>query len=152
MRPRELAVMQKTFLPAALLLVLASCGGVTRLSYADSGSQVDLDTGDRIEVSLESNPGTGYRWDPTVVPDMLVLRSDEYVEPDTDLVGVPGIRVLTYQAADEGAGILRFEYVRPFEELPVPQRVAVYLVIVDEAMWPPEPPETAPGTSSATAP
>ncbi|MGD2060889.1 MAG: protease inhibitor I42 family protein [Acidimicrobiia bacterium] len=137
-----------------IVFIVAGCGGgtVRALSEADSGSEVEVPVGAVLEVTLEENPSTGYRWETMSLPDMIELVADEYLEPDTDLVGAPGTRVLRFEAVTENAGILRLEYVRSFEEAPVPERVVEYVVIVGNAVWPPEPTDSTPGTSTATAP
>lgn len=135
-------------------LLLTACGGdaVRDLTEDDSGSEVAVSLGDVIEISLEENPSTGYRWEVVSPPEMIELTSDEYLEPDTDAVGAPGERLLTYEAIADGAGILRLEYIRPFDDPPVAERVVEYVVIVGDAVWPPVPTGSAPGTSTATAP
>lgn len=142
---------------AVILLLASTLAGCARVSSralteADTGARVEVSVGDVIEVSLEESPSTGYRWETVVVPDMLELVGDTYVEPDTDLVGVAGARVLRFQAVGDHAGVLRLEYTRPFEELPVPERVVEYIVVVGDAPWPPAPGGSAPGTSTATVP
>ena len=113
-----------------------------------------MTTGDSLEVRAASNPTTGYSW--TVhadgLPPMLEHTGTDYRAPDSDLVGAPGTEVLRFEARQAGAGILRLEYVRPFEDQSVPERIVEYLVRVDEAPWPPEPTPEPPGTSTETAP
>lgn len=122
------------------------------LTDADSGSEVVVDVGDVIEVKLEENPSTGYRWEVVSVLEMIELTGDEYLEPDTDAVGAPGTRVLRFEATAEDAGVLRIEYIRSFDDPPVPERVVEYIFIVGDAVWPPVPTGSSPGTSTATAP
>jgi hypothetical protein len=45
--------------------------------------------------------------------------------------------VFTFAAVGEGAGILRLEYVRSFDDPPVPERIVEFIVRVDGAAWPP---------------
>lgn len=132
-------------------LLIAACGGgtVRELTESDSGSEIATSIGDVLEVELEENPSTGYRWEVVSSPDMLELTADDYLPPDTDTVGAPGTRRLSYETVAEGAGILRLEYIRPFDDPPVPERVVEYIVVVGDAVWPPASGVT-PGTSTAT--
>lgn len=137
-----------------LFLAVGACGETTKvLTDADSTNEVLLDSGEQFEVRLESNPGTGYSWviaDELVVPVTLV--EERYEEPDTDLVGAPGEQVFVFEAGEEDAGILRLEYIRPFDDPIVPERVVEYIIRVDGAPWPPVDAGTPPSTSTASTP
>lgn len=134
-------------------LGLASCGGDTTHSLASeqSGGQLAVDSGDVIEVTLESNASTGYGWQITAMPEFVELSGDEYVAADSDLVGAPGTHVFTFQVIEAGAGILRLDYTRLFDDPPVPERVAEYIIVADDAAWPPETTGPPPVTGTATA-
>lgn len=140
----------------AVVFAAASCGGgdagVVTLTADDNLGEVDVGMGATIEVELESNASTGHRWEPAPLPDVLELVDDRYLEPDTDLVGAPGAQVVSFEVVAEGAGILRLEYVRPFDDPPVPEQVVEFVVRVDGAPWPPADPGPAPSTATAQAP
>lgn len=147
---------------AVLMLVAASCGsesgsgsdqdggGATvTLTEAESTSEVSVETGDRIEVRLESNPSTGFGWvvdDPTA-GGLARLESSSFEEPsDPELVGAPGTEVFVFEIIQPGAAVLRLQYVRPFDDPIVPEKIVEYIVRVDGAAWPPagvEPPDTS---------
>lgn len=137
-----------------MALLVASCGGggTHRLTESDSLSEVDVEVGDIIEVSLEENQTTGYGWELSSPPDMLELVSDEYVAPESDQVGAPGTRGLRFEVISEDAGILRLEYIRPFDDPPVAERIVEYIVVAGDAIWPPLPTGSSPPTSTATSP
>lgn len=60
------------FLAVLVPASLSCSGGKTHeLTDLDSGSRVAVARGDLVEESLESNPSTGYRWDPVTVPAAL---------------------------------------------------------------------------------
>lgn len=140
--------MPRYWLIAVLVLLLTlACGGgaeTLQLTEADNLGQFSVDSGDTVEVTLEENSSTRYMWNPVVIPEMLTLDSDEYFEPDSDLVGAPGSHVFVLEASEKGAGIVRLEYIRPFDDPIVPQRVVEYIVIVDDAQWPSKGPDRAP--------
>lgn len=119
-----------------LLAALASCGGDaarTVLDASDSGSEVLLDTGDQFQVDLESNPSTGYSWnlDLRSAANIVTLQSSGYSPAVTEQVGAPGIETFVFEATEPGAAIIRLEYVRPFDELPIPERIVEFIVRVD---------------------
>jgi inhibitor of cysteine peptidase len=141
-----------------MLTMVGSCASESDLTLTESDhlSEVNVETGDTFEVRLESNPSTGYAWEvaDTATEAFLDLLSRGYEEPTQEnLVGAPGTEVFEFEAVETGAGILRLEYIRSFEDLPVAAKVIEYTVIVDDAPWPPDPGDTpTPSTSTETAP
>ena len=137
-------------------LILSACGdaGTRTLTEADNLDEVLVESGAELEIRLESNQTAGFHWviDAISMPEVLTLRDDRYEDPETTLVGAPGTQVITLEAAEEGAGILRLEYVRPFDDPPIPERVIEYIIRVDGAPWLPQDPDTPTSTSTATAP
>ena len=140
---------------AALLSAATACGdddGTQVLTDADIGAEIEVGAGDQFEIRLDSNPSTGYSWEVAemTTPDLVVLERRTHVAADTDLVGAAGTDVFVFTAVG-GAGILRLEYIRSFDDPIVPERVAEFIVIVDGADWPPAA-GTAPSTDTAVAP
>lgn len=146
-------------LAAALLAIVATAsacsgGSSERAVYddGDAGSEILVDAGEQFEIRLESNPSTGYLWALAVDTDrsVLELRSQDHESATTDRVGASGHDVFVFEAVS-GATMLRLEYVRPFDDPVIAERVAEYLVRVDAAPWPPRTVD-APSTATATAP
>jgi predicted secreted protein len=140
---------------AALMAAVAACGdddGTQVLTDADIGSEIDVDGGERFEIRLESNPSTGYAWELSemTTPDLVVLESRTHVPADSDLVGASGTDVFVFTAV-RGAGVLRLEYVRSFDDPVVAERVAEFVVRVDDAEWPPAG-GSLPATTTTSAP
>lgn len=139
-----------------VVLVAVGCGSGGRpnlvLSEADSGRQVRVEAGQQIEVRLESNPTTGYRWEIAGEAELrsVELRTRSYEEPESDLVGAAGEEVFVFEAIGD-AEVVRLEYVRRFDDPVVPERVVDYIIRVDDAPWPPENVDP-PVTSSVIAP
>lgn len=101
------------------LFVLAGCNGGSdiQLSQKDSGRTVEAAVGDRIVVTLESNPTTGYSWSAkqgSPTGGVVDLVSKDY-DRESDAVGAGGLEKWTYEAVKVGTTKLELEYVRPFE-------------------------------------
>jgi inhibitor of cysteine peptidase len=112
---------------AALLAACGDDGGTTVvLDATDSLSAVSLDVGDQLDVSLEANPTTGYSWELGPLPDGLELVSSDFEEPGGSLVGASGTQLFVFDVVGAGSGILRFEYVRVFEDPIVAEEVVEY--------------------------
>ncbi len=108
---------------------------------------------EEFEVRLESNPSTGYGWiiADGSLPVALGLVADGFEPAETGLVGTSGTQWFHLEAVERGAGVLRLEYVRPFDEPVIPLRVVEYVIRVEGAEWPPTS-VTLPSTATATAP
>lgn len=109
-------------------------GGVQVVTDDEIGSEIEVSAGEQFEVRLESTPSTGYSWQLSemTTPGLVELESRTHVAADTDLVGAAGTDVFVFTAVS-GAGILRLEYVRSFDDPIVPERVAEFVVRVDDA-------------------
>jgi len=146
--------MKRWIVVALGLGVLAiACGDeVDRVSVtgADSGEEIEVAVDDRFEVRLESNPSTGYGWVIASQPDAIETVSNDFDEPDGELVGAAGTEIHVFRAAEPGAGVLRFEYVRRFDDPVVPERIVEFIVRVGGADWPPDNPGVR-NVSTATA-
>lgn len=117
---------------AALLAACGDDGGTTvELGATDSLSEVSLDVGDQLSVSLEANPTTGYSWELGPLPDGLQLVSSEFEEPGGSLVGASGMQRFVFDAVGSGNGILRFEYVRVFDDPVIAERIVEYVLAID---------------------
>ena len=141
-----------------LLFGVAACGGGEDagrrvVTDADSTSEVLVGVGDGLEVRLPSNPTTGYSWRVEPPPTAVELQSSSFEEAEIvdDRVGVGGTEVFVFDVVAAGAEILRLEYIRPFDDPVVPERIVEYIVRVDNAPWPPTD-VSPPATATATAP
>ena len=128
-----------------VLPALTACGGDADrvvVTDADSGSELTVSSGDEVEVRLESNPSTGYSWqlDTRTIDSFADVRSSDYeaTGDDGDRVGSAGTEVFIIEITGRGAGVLRLEYLRPFDELPIPERIVEYIIRADGAPWPPD--------------
>jgi inhibitor of cysteine peptidase len=85
------------------------------------GRLVELKVGEMIEITLNENVSTGYRW---ILP--LKLRSKwrptlrqvkETPQARSTQPGTPGVRCLYFEALREGKGEVQLEYRRSWEAL-----------------------------------
>ena len=119
----------------AAAVLLGACGddgGTTvELDDTDSLSEVSLDVGDQLSVSLEANPTTGYSWELGPLPDGLQLVSSDFEEPGGSLVGAPGMQLFVFDVVGLGSGILRLEYVRVFDDPVIAEKIVEYVLTID---------------------
>lgn len=118
----------------AAIALFGACGddgGTTvELDAADSLSEVSLDVGDQLDVKLEANPTTGYSWESGPLPEGLELVSSEFEEPGGSLVGAAGTQVFVFDVVGPGNGILRFEYVRVFDDPVIAEKIVEYVLTI----------------------
>jgi inhibitor of cysteine peptidase len=117
----------------AAVLLAASCGDgpdrVIGLDGDDSGAAITMSAGDRIAVSLEANPSTGYTWE-VVASDDAVLRQigdPEYLA-GSELFGAPGRMTFSFECAQPGITKLTLVYHRPWESV---EPLRTFTVTVD---------------------
>jgi inhibitor of cysteine peptidase len=90
------------------------------LGAEDNGEQVQLASGQVLEVTLESNPTTGYSWevsdvDGTVLSQVGEAEFQEAPKESEEMVGVGGTETFRFSAA-AGETTLTLVYHRPWEE------------------------------------
>jgi len=102
--------------------MLAACAEETKpvvYTEADSGSTIEVATGDSVAVCLQENPSTGYSWREEHT-EGVELISDLFMEPSPSpspgMVGVPGTREFVFRAATAGTQTVSAVYARPWEE------------------------------------
>jgi inhibitor of cysteine peptidase len=92
------------------------------LDLHSSGQTVTVTPGDRLEIRLEENPTTGFRWcvegDKTGV---LNLEHDAFIHPVSRISGAGGTRKFIFIVAKQGHAMLRVSYRRSWEKRKPPQ-------------------------------
>lgn len=87
------------------------------LSEADDGSAITVDAGERIRITLLSNPTTGFSWqlvgEPS--PAVLALTHAPIFVPESELLGASGTETFVFTAIGPGTTSVSLEYARPFE-------------------------------------
>ncbi|KAF5412857.1 MAG: hypothetical protein C5S43_01225 [Candidatus Methanocomedens sp.] len=78
------------------------------------GASMELKTGDTFYVKLNENPTTGFSWKMNTT-DGLAVVSDEYIAPDTELVGAGGVHEWEIQAVATGTQKVTAVYMRSWE-------------------------------------
>ena len=112
----------------------AACtGGSNNLSVDSSysGKQVELSVGQSLVVTLDSNATTGYSWSLVQNSDDSVLSKtgDEYVAPQTTLVGAGGKEEWTFKALKKGTSTISMGYSRPWESTPPVETFGLTVVV-----------------------
>lgn len=84
----------------------------------DSGSTVNAIRGDKLIIMLKENPSTGYSWNLSASPGLLLLN-DSYEEniDNKELVGAGGIHKWMFEVTEEEVQNISAVYMRPWENI-----------------------------------
>ncbi len=88
--------------------------------------------GTTFQVTLKSNPTTGYSWRLGAKPDkrLVTLQGSKFIAPQTKLVGAGGTEIWTFKALKRGKTKLSLEYARPWEKNIKPVETRLYEVVI----------------------
>jgi inhibitor of cysteine peptidase len=111
------------YLMLALSLVIVSAVactdqlGAVDLTAGNNGASVEVTSGQVMNIKLESNVTTGYKWTLVDEPQPAIVRllSSRYDAPVAGGVGAGGNEVWQFQAVGRGTTSLKLAYARSFE-------------------------------------
>ncbi len=129
--------MKRLVVLAFVLVLLTACADTPNtidLDSANNGVSLETAVGQTIDITLDSNVTTGYKWNLVGEPDTQVLKllSSQYVEPPTSnppVVGAGGKEVWKFQTVGRGTTSLKLAYFRPFDPSQVAQEFSATIVV-----------------------
>ena len=88
--------------------------------------------GQEFEITLPSNPTTGYRWAIDQAPDARLVRvlKSYYKRSDSKLMGAGGNMTWTFKALAAGQTEMKLKYARPWEKMEPPAQSTNYVVVI----------------------
>jgi sulfatase modifying factor 1 len=96
---------------------------VTALAPGDI-ENILVAVGEEFTVELASNPSTGYSWALAgALPSWLEQVGMTYVPTNPGMIGGGGTESWTFRATAAGSGTLMFQYLRPWEGIPIQTHV-----------------------------
>jgi inhibitor of cysteine peptidase len=112
---------------------LSACGASNevKLDAGDDGSQVELNAGQTLVVSLEGNPTTGYTWEAAELDEQVFQQVGETeFKPESGAIGAGGVQTLRFETVNSGQTTLNLVYHRPWEENVEPAETFSIQVVV----------------------
>jgi inhibitor of cysteine peptidase len=97
------------------------------VNYADeafNGKEIQMVLGSTLQVALNSNPTTGFKWELAQISDAAVLEKVNSIfetpmvkqkEGSPPIVGAGGKEFWTFKALKRGTAVISMEYSRPWE-------------------------------------
>ena len=103
----------------------------TLFSCASSKTDDD-DSNNQARIELKGNPTTGYSWFYEIEDDSVIqIEEDIKYLGSNNVVGAPSLFTYTVVALKSGSTTVKFEYKRPWEDLPAVD-TKIYQVSVDD--------------------
>jgi len=112
---------------AVMGVLLSACGlaGAKALKAGEdmNGQTVEFEVGQKLQISLEGNPTTGFNWE-LLEYDPAVLKQvgDMEYKSDSKLMGAGGVMTFTFEALKSGDTRLRLIYHRGWETEVPPEK------------------------------
>ena len=92
-----------------------------KLDIHSSGRTIAVALGDRLELQLEENPTTGFRWNVEENKSgILVLECDVFTRTHDGVIGAGGMREFQFTVAKQGQTTLRASNRRSWESQKTP--------------------------------
>lgn len=125
-------------LTAACCTALATAA-VVPLSEKDDGKSITARIGDTFLLKLPENPSTGYTWQISVTPGLIVTRNQLF--PSTiRRIGAPGMREWQIRVTGSGDQTVSAVYMRPWETAEnSAQEFTLFIKISEDRAYPPIP-------------
>jgi len=134
-RPARISALLLFVLGAVLMV--GGCTSATpppaplQIGPKQAGSTQRLAKGQQLQVTLPSNPSTGYRWDVDgALPAQLEQNGQPQFASDSTAIGAGGSEVWTFSAKASGQGALNMKYWRSFESTVPPVQTYSVTVVV----------------------
>ena len=86
------------------------------INERSNGQTLEVAPGQTVEICLEENPTTGFRWRMAQVDPPLGTLVRDVFEPGRQAPGQPGIHRWQFKAVTAGSGSVRFVYRRSWED------------------------------------
>lgn len=109
----------------ALLMILAACSSAAiELDEQDNGQSVEVASGDKVTITLEGNPTTGFSWEVDEINSAVAeLAGEPDYKTDSKALGSGGVYTFTFKAVAAGTTNIRLVYHRSWEEGVDPEKV-----------------------------
>ena len=88
----------------------------------NSSETIEVEAGEKFTISLQSNPTTGYNWDPEFDSEFLILVESNFIPPSSELIGAGGVETFVFQALKPGQVEVAMKYQRPWEDQPIEEQ------------------------------
>ena len=127
---KKISLLGMFFLAGVFLI---ACGAKEdALREEDSGRQVELAVGEKMFITLDSNPTTGYQWEVADVDESVLTQLGIGYDADSpQLIGSGGEETFTFEAVGVGETSLQLIYHQPWDDAPPDDDFSVTVVVTE---------------------
>lgn len=126
------------FMVFTAVLSLGACGdsdekhaALISLSENDSGRTVELQVADKLDVTLNGNPTTGFTWEINSLDETIMKQIGKPdFKPDSGAVGSGGKETFHFGAVASGQSDLKLIYHQPWATNVLPSQTFEVIIIV----------------------
>jgi inhibitor of cysteine peptidase len=86
-----------------------------KLKKSDTGTTIEVQVGDSVEVRLPENPTTGYRWQAYDIDQSILAQKDVQYEPGGPAIGEGGTRIFRFDVVGPGQSQLQAKLLREWQ-------------------------------------
>jgi predicted secreted protein len=106
----------------ALAILSAGCtssttpspsAGTTASNATALGAGITVVQGQNFTIQLQSNPSTGYHWEPTYDNSSILFINRVFIAYSVSMPGAPGADVFTFQGTKQGTSVITFNNISP---------------------------------------
>jgi inhibitor of cysteine peptidase len=114
-------MMRRICIISAVLVTFALLAGCVtkevKVGANDNGSQIKLNKGQMLVITLEGNPTTGYTWEVAELnADVMRQVGETEFQPESSPLGAGGVQTLRFETLNVGQTPLKLVYHRPWEK------------------------------------
>jgi inhibitor of cysteine peptidase len=85
------------------------------VNEAQNGSELEMRIGEPLQLRLQENPTTGYRWQVESSGGPVLELAEQFFEPAREGYGAGGVRRWVFRSAQEGVALLEMARRRSWE-------------------------------------
>lgn len=113
------------------MILMACSSAAVKLDEQGNGQSVELETGQKLAISLAGNPTTGTSWEVSEIdPAVVELVGEPDYKTDSKMVGSGGVYTFTFKGVASGQSSIKLVYHRSWEEGVAPEEEYEILVNV----------------------
>ncbi len=101
------------------------------ITIHNTGKNLYVKMNDSFNISLDSNPTTGYSWEILPYNDSIIRFIKSKYKPNSDRIGSDGKRIIEFKALNKGKTVLELSYLRVWEKKIRPIKKFKITVVVE---------------------
>ena len=122
------------FIALITAVMISSCHSVSpesMITINDTEKTLYINKGKLINITLTSNPTTGYSWETEPYDESLMKFVRSTYSPNSDRIGSNGQRIIEFKALNSGRIVLELFYMRVWEKNKKPIKKFKITIVIE---------------------